>query len=119
MLKIYTYKSCSTCRNATAWLKAHEIQFEEHPIRETPPTLRELKSMLAAHEGNLRSIFNTSGHDYRSLNLKDKLPAMKLDDALQLLHTKGNLVKRPFALDESKGIYLLGFHESDWSKALL
>ena len=73
MLKIYTYKSCSTCRNATAWLKTQGIRFEENPIRETPPTLRELKSMLAAREDNIRPLFNTSGLDYRALNLKDKL----------------------------------------------
>ncbi len=118
MLKIYTYKSCSTCRNATAWLRAQGINFEEHPIRETPPTLLELQSMLAAREGNIRSLFNTSGLDYRALNLKDKLPTMKPDEALRLLQTNGNLVKRPFALEESKGIHLLGFRESEWSATL-
>ncbi len=118
MLKIYSYKSCSTCRNATAWLKAHGIRFEEHPIRETPPTLRELQSMLAAREGNIRPLFNTSGLDYRAFNLKDKLPSMKPEEALRLLQNNGNLVKRPFALDESKGIHLLGFRESEWRAAL-
>lgn len=118
MLKIYTYKSCSTCRNATAWLKAQSIRFEEHPIRETPPTLHELQSILAAREGNIRPLFNTSGLDYRALNLKDKLPSMKPEEALRLLQNNGNLVKRPFALDESKGIHLLGFRESEWRAAL-
>ena len=44
--------------------------------------------------------FNTAGGDYRELNMKDKLPAMTVDDALELLASRGNLVKRPFLLSD-------------------
>lgn len=33
MLKLYTYKKCSTCRNARKFLANKGIAFEEHPIR--------------------------------------------------------------------------------------
>ena len=46
MLKLYAYSGCSTCKNALKWLKAHAITFEEIAIRETPPSLAELKAML-------------------------------------------------------------------------
>lgn len=118
MLKVYAYQGCSTCRDAVKWLKAHAIAHQELAIRETPPTVPELRQMLEAKGGNLRALFNTSGEDYRALGLKDKLPSMSTDDALALLAANGNLVKRPFALDEVAGVYLVGFKEAEWEQSL-
>lgn len=117
MLKVYAYQGCSTCKNAIKWLKAHSIPHQELAIRETPPSVTELRSMLKA-KGELRLLFNTSGQDYRTLGMKDKLPCMGEDEALQLLSSNGNLVKRPFVLDESAGVYLVGFKEAEWQAAL-
>ena len=119
MLKIYAYSGCSTCKNALKWLKQHAIAFEEVAIRETPPSLTELKAMLEAHKGDLRKLFNVSGLDYRTLGLKDKLPAMSADAALKLLAGNGNLVKRPFAIDAKNSVHLVGFKEPEWQAALL
>lgn len=116
-MKFYGYQGCSTCKNALKWLKARGISYQEIPIRETPPTIAELKAMLKAHEGQLRPLFNTAGQDYRALGMKDKLPQMTDDEALLLLSQTGNLVKRPFVIDEAKSIYLLGFHEPTWAAA--
>jgi arsenate reductase len=118
MLTLYIYQGCSTCRDAIKWLKAHDIKFEEHAIRETPPSVPELQAMLAAKEGNLRAIMNTSGMDYRALGLKDKLPKMSEGEVLKLLSKNGNLVKRPFAFDKAKKIFLTGFKEAEWKSAL-
>lgn len=119
MLKVYTYQGCSTCKNAVKWLKQHGIAYQEIAIRETPPTLAELKSMLAAKNGDLRSLFNVSGQDYRAMNLKDKLPGMSTEAALALLASHGNLVKRPFAIDPAKQVFQLGFKEPEWQACLL
>ncbi len=119
MLKLYAYSGCSTCRNAIKWLKQQAIAFEEVAIRETPPSLTELKAALAAHDGDLRKLFNVSGLDYRSLGLKDKLPTMSTDAALKLLAENGNLVKRPFAIDAKSNVHLVGFKEPEWQAALL
>lgn len=118
MLKLYAYSGCSTCKNAIKWLKAHAIPFDEIAIRETPPSLAELKAMLDAHSGDLRRLFNVSGQDYRNLGLKDKLPTMSTAAALKLLAENGNLVKRPFAIDTKNKIYLVGFKEDEWKLAL-
>lgn len=118
MLKVFAYSGCSTCKNALKWLKSHAIPFEEIAIRETPPSLAELRAMLAAHNGDLRRLFNVSGQDYRALGLKDKLPGMTIDGALKLLSENGNLVKRPFAIDARNKIHLVGFKEDEWQAAL-
>jgi arsenate reductase (glutaredoxin) len=118
MLKLYAYQGCSTCRNAVKWLKQHDIAFDEIAIRETPPSVAELRSALDACGGDLRRLFNTSGMDYRALGMKDKLPAMTTDAALKLLSTNGNLVKRPFAIDAAKKVHLVGFKADEWKAKL-
>ncbi len=115
-LTVYTYANCDTCRRAAKWLRAEGIAFVEKPIRETPPTLAELRTMLAAYAGELRRLFNTSGRDYREQKLGEKLPGLAPETALKLLAGNGNLVKRPFAV--GPGIALVGFDATVWKDAL-
>ena len=116
-LKVYTYANCDTCRRAVKWLRGQDLAFDEHPIRETPPSPAELRTMLAAQGGELRRLFNTSGKDYREQKLGGKLPAMSESAALALLAGNGNLVKRPFLLGGR--VALVGFDEAAWAAALL
>ena len=111
-LKIYEYKGCGTCRKALKWLEAKGIEFERIAIRETPPTKAELKRMLKAYEDNLRALFNTSGGDYRAMNMKEKLPSLSNVEAIDLLAGNGNLVKRPFVMMKDGGV--VGFNEAEW-----
>jgi arsenate reductase len=116
MLTVYTYANCDTCRRAVKWLRAQGIAFTEKPIRETPPTLAELRTMLAARQGELRRLFNTSGRDYREQQLGEKLPGLEAGATLALLAKNGNLVKRPFLL--GAGVGLTGFDEKEWAATL-
>ncbi len=116
MLTVYCYQKCSTCRDALRWLDGRSIAYQVKAIRETPPTHAELAAALKAAGGDLRKIFNTSGIDYRTLGLKDRLPAMSETAAFELLSKNGNLVKRPFLIGDGK--VLVGFKEPEWGKAL-
>ena len=75
-LAVYTLANCDTCRRAVKWLRARGQDFEERPIRDTPPTRAELRTMLAAQGGDRRRLFNTAGREYRELKLAEKLPAL-------------------------------------------
>jgi arsenate reductase len=114
MLKIYTLAQCSTCRDATKWLRAHKIAFEERAIRETPPTIAELRAVLAAHDGNIGRVFNSSGIEYRALKMSEKLPALSEAEKLSLLAGNGSLVKRPFVV--GAGVALVGFNAAKWAE---
>lgn len=116
-LTVYTYANCDTCRRAVKWLRAHGLAFDERPIRETPPSLAELRIMLAALRGERRRLFNTSGRDYREQKLGEKLSALTDHEALNLLAANGNLVKRPFLL--GTGVALVGFNEAEWAAGCL
>lgn len=111
-MKIYTLKTCDSCRKATKFLKANNIPFEEIPIREQPPTKTELIRALKDLDGEIKKLFNTSGQDYRSLNMKEKLPTLSETQALDLLASNGNLIKRPFLV--SKETTKVGFKEPAW-----
>lgn len=115
-MKLYTYKNCSTCRKAVAHLKDLGIDFDEVPIRDTPPTVEELKRMLKLLGGDVKALFNRSGQDYRALNLKDKLKDMSEAEALKLLASNGNLVRRPFAFIGRNGV--VGYDPKVWNNAL-
>jgi arsenate reductase (glutaredoxin) len=116
VITVYTYQNCSTCRKATAWLRDRRIPFAEKPIRETPPGMGELRKVLSAYNGDLRRLFNSSGQDYRQLNLKARLPNLGEEEALELLSGNGNLIKRPFLVSGSTG--RAGFNETEWSELL-
>src|SRR6185503_5040042 len=90
MIRVYAYDKCSTCRKALKFLAARGVTAQVIPIREQPPTKAELKQMLA-RVGSLRKLFNTSGLDYKKLNLKSRLPKFSEAEALDLLATNGNL----------------------------
>ena len=124
-LVLYTYKSCDTCRKATKWLAAQGIAFEERPIRDTPPTLAELRTMLGHLDGERRRLCNTSGGDYRAEKLGDVIDTLSESDFLARLAANGNLVKRPFLLRSgsssgtaAKSLGLVGFNEAAWKAAL-
>jgi len=70
--------------------------------------------MLKIYDGELKKLFNTSGQDYRALDMKNRLSSMDVDEAIDLLSLNGNLIKRPFLLTEKSGS--VGFRESDWER---
>lgn len=113
MLKVYTLARCSTCRDATKWLRARGIPFDELPIRERPPSLGELRSVAKAL-GDSRRLFNTSGIEYRAQKLAEKLPQLDDEARFRLLAGNGSLVKRPFVVGD--GVAVVGFSADRWAE---
>ncbi len=111
-MKVYAYTGCSTCAKALAYLKSTRRSFELLPIREKPPTKAELRTMLKIYQGNVHKLFNTSGKDYREGRLGERLSGMDPEEALDLLASNGNLVKRPFVLAGNTGV--VGFRLEEW-----
>ena len=113
-MRAYVYAQCESCRKALRFLREQGIAVEEVPVRETPPTRAELSTMLRFVGGDVRRLFNTSGRDYREQNLGERLRALTTEDALTLLATNGNLVKRPFLIGAGSG--LVGFRPEEWDR---
>lgn len=110
------YPPCGTCQKAKKWLDGHGIAYTDRHIKNEKPTYEELKTWYTSSGLPLKKFFNTSGLLYKSLNLKEKLPAMTEEEQLQLLASDGMLVKRPIVVTDST--VLVGFKEAQWESLL-
>ena len=110
------YPPCSTCKKAKNWLMEHGVDFTARHIKEENPTYEELKLWYQRSGLPLKKFFNTSGLQYRALELKDKLPAMTEEEQLRLLASDGMLVKRPLLVTQDT--VLVGFKAEQWENAL-
>ncbi len=117
-LTAYLHPTCTTCEQARVWLRQHKLVFVEKDIRTTPPTVKELRVMMAAHGGERKKLLNTSGIEYRKQGLAAKLPGLADPEALALLAGNGMFIKRPFVLGPG-GTGVVGFDEEKWAAVFL
>ena len=110
------YPKCSTCQKAKKWLDEHDMKYTERHIVEDNPSYDELNEWYRRSGLPLKRFFNTSGMLYKEMQLKDKLPAMSVEEQLRLLATNGMLVKRPLIV--TKDTVLTGFKEAEWKEKL-
>ena len=106
------YPKCSTCQKAMAYLDAAEVSYDPRDIKTENPTEAELRKWHELSGLPLKKFFNTSGLQYRALELTKKLPTMTEDEQFALLATDGMLVKRPLLIGED--FVLVGFKQADW-----
>ena len=78
--------------------------------------MEELRTWWTTSGLPLKKFFNTSGLQYKTLGLKDKLPTMTEEEQLALLASDGMLVKRPILVGE--GFVRVGFREQEWEDVL-
>ena len=116
MITFVCYPKCTTCQKARKWLDENQIAYEFRDIKTDNPTFDELTAWHQASGMPLRKFFNTSGLLYKSMDLKNKLPAMSEEEMLKLLSTDGMLVKRPLVIGD--GFVLVGFKEAEWESCL-
>ena len=111
------YPKCTTCQKAKAFLEANGVTFTLRDIKQENPTREELAQWHQTSGLPLKKFFNTSGLQYKALNLKERLPDMSEEDQLNLLASDGMLVKRPILVGER--FVLVGFRQGQWEEQLL
>ena len=117
MFKVYCYSKCSTCKKALKWLDEKKIKHEIIDIKADHPDEKTLRKYYAVSGLPLKRFFNTSGMQYRELELSKKLPDMSEDEQFALLAGDGMLVKRPLLV--GKDFVLTGFKQAEWEEKLL
>jgi len=108
------YPKCSTCKKAQAWLDASGMSYEARDIKLENPSEEELRLWWKTSGLPLKKFFNTSGLQYKALQLKDKLPTMSEEEQLMLLASDGMLVKRPLLIGDD--FVLAGFRQAEWEE---
>ena len=117
MFKVYCYSKCSTCKKALKWLDEKKIKHEVVDIKADHPDEDALRKYYTISGLPLKRFFNTSGMQYRELELSKRLPDMGEDEQFRLLASDGMLVKRPLLVGD--GFVLTGFKQSEWEEKLL
>ena len=115
-MQFICYPKCTTCQKAKKWLEENGISFTLRDIKEDRPTAEELRRWHAVSGLPLKKFFNTSGLQYKALDLKNRLPGMSEEEQLELLASDGMLVKRPLLVGDD--FVLTGFREGDWAARL-
>ncbi|MBO4579930.1 MAG: arsenate reductase family protein [Clostridiales bacterium] len=116
MIKVYCYTRCTTCQKALRWLDQNEIEHNVIDIKGDNPDEKTLRRYHKMSGLPLKRFFNTSGMQYRELDLAKRLPDMTEDEQFALLASDGMLVKRPLLV--GKDYVLTGFKESEWEEKL-
>ena len=79
------YPKCTTCQKAKVWLDEQGIAYELRHIKEEHPTAEELRAWWQASGLPLKKFFNTSGLQYKALDLKSKLPEMTEEERAEAI----------------------------------
>ena len=116
-MQFICYPKCTTCQKAKKFLEDNALPFSLRDIKTDRPSYDELKAWHQKTGLPLKRFFNTSGLQYRELELKDRLPHMNEAEQLQLLASDGMLVKRPLLIMDDT--VLVGFRENEWRETLL
>ena len=113
-MRFICYPKCTTCKKAQAYLDAKGAAYEMRDIKLENPTEEELREWWKTSGLPLKKFFNTSGLQYKALDLKDKFPTMSEEEQLALLATDGLLVKRPILVGDD--FVLTGFRQQEWDE---
>lgn len=109
MVTLYTSPSCTSCRKARAWLKAHSIEFRERNIFSEPLTAAEIKQILMLTEDGTEEIISKRSKAYAELNLDfDELPLRQL---IGLIEANPALLRRPIIMDSKR--LQVGYNEDE------
>ena len=92
------------------------MSYELRDIKLQKPSQEELRRWHAESGLPLKKFFNTSGLQYRALELAKRLPQMSEDEQFALLSSDGMLVKRPLLIGD--GFVLAGFRQGEWEAKL-
>jgi len=114
MITFYGYKKCGTSRKGEKALQEYGSVYSFIDITEKPPSKAALKKMIGQSGEPIKKFFNTSGLEYKTLKIKDRLKEMSEKEMIDLLASRGRLIKRPIVTDGKKTT--VGFNEEIFSR---
>ena len=116
-MEFIEYSKCSTCKNAKKFLNENNIKYIDREIKDNNLTKEEIKNIINKYNIDINKLFNTSGLIYRSLDLKNKLKDLKINEKIELLTNNPMLVKRPLLINDK--FILIGFKINEWKEKVL
>ncbi|MDB5151714.1 MAG: Spx/MgsR family polymerase-binding regulatory protein [Mucilaginibacter sp.] len=112
---VYGITNCNTVKKALDWLKANNVAYEFHDfkkLRIAPEKLQEWNT-----NAGYEKFLNKQGLTWKQLDPEVKEGVKTVGDALNLLHQKTSMIKRPVI--EDGGFLFFGFDEEVYRKHFL
>jgi Spx/MgsR family transcriptional regulator len=104
-IKFLQKPSCTTCRKAKAFLEKHKAELDLRDLGTDRMSVEELDELIGKRDHRL--FLNTRNELYRARKMGQNPPSR--DEALQLMATEPNLIRRPVVLRGAE--IVLGYNE--------
>ncbi len=114
-MDIYGIKNCNTVKKALDWLKENQIDFQFHDFKKEGISAEKLQEWSS--KVGYEKLLNKQGLTWKQLDAETKDSITGEKQALQLLHAKNSMIKRPVL--EFKDELVLGFQEEVYQKLFL
>lgn len=113
MVHVYGIPNCSSVKNALTWLKENNVAFEFHDFKKEGITAVKLREWLKT--SLLETILNKKSIAYKNLPAFEQQKTAQKNEAIKLMQTYTNLIKRPVV--EIDGTFLHGFNKEEFKIA--
>ncbi len=114
-MDIYGIKNCNIVKKALDWLKENHIDFEFHDFKKEGIAVEKLQDW--GTKVGYEKLLNKQGLTWKQLDAETKASITGEKEALQLLHDKNSMIKRPVL--EINGKIVLGFDEKTYQMLFL
>ena len=113
MVKVYGIKNCDSVKKAINFFKEHSIEYTLFDFKSASLPCEKIDEWLK--HVDMKTLFNTRGTTYRTLNLK----ALDLDDngKKEWLCKENMLIKRPVLEFDNK--VMVGYNQNEYEGAFL
>ncbi|GAB2026355.1 Spx/MgsR family RNA polymerase-binding regulatory protein [Lactovum odontotermitis] len=114
MIIVYTVPSCSSCRKAEEWLRAHELEYKEINILTDEIKKEDLLKVLSLTDDGTEEIISKRSKAYARLDVNfDNVSVSKL---ISIINENRTLLRRPLIFDDTR--LQVGYNEDDIRKFL-
>jgi arsenate reductase (glutaredoxin) len=115
MVKIYGIPNCGSVKKAFSWLSENGIKFQFYDFKNEPPTAAKITEWLEVQP--MEILLNKKSTAWKGLTLVAQKKTSKKEDAIKIMQTTSNLIKRPVIEFEDK--VLVGYDEVVYKETLL
>ncbi|MDR0199165.1 MAG: Spx/MgsR family RNA polymerase-binding regulatory protein [Streptococcaceae bacterium] len=114
MIFIYTVPSCSSCKKAEEWLRAHDLDYKEINLLTDDIKPEEIKKILSLTEEGTEEIISKRSKAYARLNIN--FDNVSVNHLIDIIEENRTLLRRPLILDDKR--LQVGYNEDDIRKFL-
>lgn len=114
MILIYTVPSCSSCKKAEEWLRAHDLDYKEVNLLTADIRPEEIMKILSLTDQGTEEIISKRSKAYARLDMN--FDNVSVNTLINLIEENRTLLRRPLIVDDKR--LQVGYNEDDIRKFL-